>query len=218
MRYLRGSLVIAMLAGLMAPASPAHAQQADASRAPRSSGPLIGAGFDCEDNESPKAGGMNAQACGWMYQLAPAETNLAEDISAYWVQIEIDPGRECAKLIEFDLSLPDDMRVISAAAEKSRRVPKPGSKLVELTVDAEGAAPLPGHLEQDVAVAPGREKVALRAHSYSYRWIGNSRDKVVVAVGVEFTHAALPPDFFYTWSEGIGIGWGSCRPHLIRAA
>lgn len=52
--------------------------------------------------------------------------------------------------------------------------------------------------------------------TYSYRWTGRSRNKIVIALGVQFAYTSVPPDLFTIWSEGQGMGMGSCRPMTIR--
>jgi hypothetical protein len=214
-RPLALSLVL-LLAGASGPS--AGETDPDASRSPRVSGPLLGFPFDCEDNGPADPGETRGQSCTWSYELAPIETDVEHDFSAYWVQMEIEPSKgSCALELIFDLELPDSATLISATHEKNRRIKKNTEQLSRLLVDGGGTAPVPGTIEQDVAVPKGREKIKMRERGYRYRWIGRSRDKVVVAIGLQIAHRSTPPEFFYTTSEGHGMGWGSCRPYIIEA-
>lgn len=213
----RHLLVGLLCAAVSWPAQPAAAQDPDASNPPRVSGPLVGSPLGCEDNGPAAPGEAKGQSCSWLYDLVPAESNLEENFSAYWVQMEIDPGKGwCAKEMSFTMSAPSDGRIVSAAPDRGGRIGKSRLTTTELIVDAEGAAPLPGTVAQDVKPGRGRVTVTMDESVYSYRWRGNSRDKVVLAVGIQMTHAGLPPELFSTWSEGMSFTMGSCRTPSLR--
>lgn len=198
---------------------PVAANDPDASDPPRTSGPLVGLSMPCEDNGPAGPGEAKGQSCSWFYDLAPAETNLGEDFSAYWIQMEIDPGKGwCAKKLTFELSAPSDGRIVSAAPDRGRRIAKGRVTTAELIVDAEGAAPVPGTVAQDVKPGRGRITVKMNEDHYMFRWRGNSPDKVMVAVGVQLSHGRLPPELVYSWQEGVGFATGTCREPTLRAA
>lgn len=214
----RRLLLIGLLCATVSwPAQPAAAQDPDASNPPRVSGPLVGSPFGCEDNGPAAPGEAKGQSCSWLYDLVPAESNPEEDFSAYWVQMEIDPGKGfCAKEMSFRMSAPSGGRIVSAAPDRDRRITKSRLTTTELIVNADGAAPIPGAVAQDVKPGRGRVTVTVNENAYSYRWKGNSRHKVVLAVGIQLTHAGLPPDLFSSWSEGMSFTMGSCRTPTVR--
>lgn len=204
-------------ATVVALGAPALADDPDASNPPRVSGPLVGSPFSCEDNGPPGPGETKGQSCSWMYNLAPAETDAERDFSAYWVQMEIHPGKgQCALMLQFDVQLPDGVELLSASHQKSRRLSKRTDQTSTLVVDGAGAAPLPGRIEQDMLMTSGHEVVRMSDQRYRYRWTGPSKSKIVVAIGLQMAHRSLPPELFAGWSEGQGMGMGSCRPIIIR--
>jgi hypothetical protein len=189
----------------------------DASNNPRTSGPLVGLVTQCPDNGPAARNEAKGQSCAWSYQLAPAESNATEDFSAFWIQMEIDPGAGwCAKEIRFSISAPSDGRIVSGVPSEGGRITKARPEVTELVVDGEGTAPLPGLISQDVYVPEGRTKVSVNGKRYSYAWRGDSREKIVVAIGVQMAHGRVPPDFFYTISESEGGSVGSCGRYLVR--
>jgi len=215
----RSALVSLLCATALLSAGPVSAEDPDASIPPRVSGPLLGIPFECEDNGPAGAHQAKAQTCSWSYDLIPAETNLLEDFFAYWIQIEIDPGKGfCAKEIEFEMTGPNGGRIVSAMPDKSRRVAKRRPAVTELVVDADKAAPFPGTISNDVLYQPGRVSVQLNADRYSFTWRGNSRDKVMVAIGVQMTQPLVVPRIFSFYAESVGVMMGSCRPITIEAA
>jgi hypothetical protein len=106
---------------------------------------------------------------------------------------------------------------VSASAEENRRIDRSSQPIAELIVDGDGSAPVPGTVSQDIMVTEGRERVRMTDHTYSYTWSGSSKSKVMVAIGLQLSYRSVPPEFFYSWSEGQGVGWGSCRPIILRA-
>lgn len=215
-RRLPAVLVVSLL--FVFPASPASANEPDASHAPRTSGPLVGVPWPCEDNGPAEPGEAKGQSCSWAYELAPAETNAGEDFSAFWIQMEIDPGKGwCAKEMRFELTAPTDGRIVSAAPDRGSRITKSSPSTTELVVDGEAAAPVPGTIAQDIGLTSGRTKVEVDEDHYSFVWRGNSRTKVMVAIGVQFAHNRVPPETFYSFSGSEGAAMGSCRTPLLRA-
>jgi hypothetical protein len=213
----RRFILVAVAALVLTAAQPALARDPDASDSPRVSGPLVFLPYECEDNGTPGPHESAAQACGWWYDLAPLDTDPIHDFSAYWLQIELDPAKgQCVFHLEFDMELPESVQIVSASAETDRRITAKTEPVAELVVDGGGTAPVPGVISQDTLVSKGRERVRMTDHTYSYSWSGVSKDKVMVAVGVQLAHTSVPPELFYTWSEGQGVGWGSCRPIIIR--
>jgi hypothetical protein len=212
----RTRLIGVALAVLMVHAAPVSADDPDASKAPRVFGPLIGTPLDCEDDGPPGKGESKGQACGWSYELAPAESNLEEDFYANWIQIEIDPGPGawCAKAIIFRMKTGADARIVSAVPDHSGEAPR--SSVTEFEVDADGAAPVPGTISQDVLPARGKVSVSMDDRHYSYAWEGNSGHKVMVAIGVQLA-SPQPLDFSLEDSETIGMGMGLCHTLIIRA-
>jgi hypothetical protein len=171
----------------------------------------------CEDNGPAGRNEAKGQSCSWEYNLAPADTDLDNDYRVYWFQMEIDPGPGwCAKLLHFDMYVPDESRIVSAVPNESFRVSKSSIETTELIVDANGTAIVPGAIAQDVASAPGKVRVSVEDNRYSYQWRGNSRDKVVVAIGIQLSSPTLPSELITTWSEGEGAGMGSCRIVRVR--
>lgn len=213
-RSLRALLVALFVFGLFNP--PASADGPDASDPPRTSGPLIGVAFPCEDNGPAGRDELNAQACSWTYDLLPAETNLGEDFSAVWVQMEVDPGPGwCADLLTVRMKVPNGMRIASVAPHESGPVRPTAPRVTELVVDAEGAAPVPGAIAQDVAPPSGRVSVAHTARNLTYSWTGHERHKVVVAVGVEIAHTVPLGRFATDWEVGLGAGASTCKAVTI---
>ncbi|HYO60402.1 MAG TPA: hypothetical protein VEU29_00705 [Actinomycetota bacterium] len=211
---MRRTFSLMAAAALWLPAAPAAAAP-DASQPPRTSGPLIGVPLPCEDNGTAGRGEVHGQSCSWSYELAPADTDPARDFSAYWTQIEIDPGKGmCAHRIVFGVELEGDARIVSAAPAKGSRGDAAG--VTQLVVDGDGAAPVPGTIEQDVSVPSGRSKVRVDESSYRYVWTGNSKDKVVIALGVQMSHGRVPPDPETSMSVRTGSGGGSCSPAIAR--
>ena len=204
----RRIVALALVVGLSLAADPAAAAPADASDSPRVSGPLLGSPLGCEDNGPSGPGELRGQSCTWSYELAPAHTNPTEDFSALWTQIEIDPGSGmCAQRIEFEVRLSGGERIVSAAPVTAAAAREAVTGLV---VDAGAAAPVPGRIEQDVAPPPGRVRIEVGDHRYSYTWTGRSRRKVMIAVGIQFSHGRVPPDFWTAMSTSTGSGGGSC--------
>lgn len=156
---------------------------------------------------------MKGQACGWAYQLAPAETDADEDFSAVWIQIEIDPGPGCASLMAFELTLPPGARIVSAVPSsdgRARELPT----TTEIIVDGDGGAPVPGVIAQDIAPESGTVSVSLFKRRFRYVWLGRSRDKIAAAIGVQLAHKAPLDSWFAQWSEMVAMGGGSCRPMM----
>lgn len=206
--------LVVLICLTMWPAPPVTADSTpDASDPPRTSGPLVGSPLGCEDDGPSGPWEFKAQSCSWLYELAPAETNLEKDFAAYWVQMEITPGKGlCAKDLGFNLTRPRGVRIISAVPRHGGRVAEHRSAVTELLVDADGDAPIPGTVSQDVLLAPGRIKVNKSARHYSFRWSGNSPRKVVIAIGIQLAHDRIHPSMFSGWIEGIMFGGGPCRP------
>jgi hypothetical protein len=176
----------------------------------------VGSPFGCEDDGPPEHGGTRSQVCAWSYDLVPAETNATEDFAGYWVQIEVDPAPGwCVYGIHFETTGPDSGRLVSATPEGGKTG---GDTTVELSVDADGAAPVPGTIAQDLSLPKGRVRTKLAPHHFSYVWSGKSRDKVVVALGVQVAYEFPPESLIYMWSEGVGVEFGTCRPTVLRVA
>jgi hypothetical protein len=208
------SVLTALVLLVAVPGAAAAAPVQDASEAPRTSGPLFGSPLDCEDDGPPGPNETRMRTCVWSYDLLPAETNATEDYTGYWIQLEVDPAPGwCVFGVDFDTSGPDDGRIASAAPQPGRTG---GETTVELVVDAEGAAPLPGTIAQDFDLPKGRIRTSLDPHHFAYSWSGRAKDKIVVGTGVQVTHP-LPPSVISTWYEGVGVTFGSCRPMAIAA-
>lgn len=189
----------------------------DASDPPRTEGPLVSLSTPCEDDGPPGPREAKAQTCGWSYSLAPVESDVDEDFSVDWIQMEIDPGKlGCAKELSFYMSAPTGGRIVSASPDHSYRIDKYDNNLASIVVDGDGTAPIPGQVSQDVMPAPGRVTVKMTESSYRYRWTGNSREKVVLAVGVQTSHRMVPPQLIYSQGGGGGFGMGSCKPVVVR--
>ena len=195
----------------------AHSAPADASTPPRTSGPVVGAAIPCEDNGPAGRNEAKGQACSWSYQLLPVDTSASEDFRVYWIQMEIDPGKGmCAHELSFGMTQPEPGAIVSAMPDKDRRIDSYTEEVATFSVDAAGTAPVPAVLEQDVALGKGRISVELDENSYSFRWRGNSKKKVMFAIGVELSNDSGPPDLFYTWEESQGGAMGSCRPLSVQ--
>lgn len=181
----------------------------DASDPPRTSGPLVGTPLPCEDNGNARDGEVRGQACSWSYELA-AHTKATSDYWAYWTQIEIDPGRgTCAKKISFTFEVSGGTQIVSVAPAPGAASPR--RSRTELIVDADGGAPIPGRIEQDVEVPSGRVSVDLVDGRYRYVWRGNARRKVMVAIGLQLANDRVPPELETVISTRTGSGAGSCR-------
>lgn len=212
----RRIILFALVSALLVPAQHAVARDPDASDEPRSSGPLTSTPQECEDNGRAKKHETKGQSCSWSYGLLPADSEPDEDFSAYWFQMELEPAKgECAMQLMFEIGLPDSIRVVSASLEGTQRISERVDNVARLSVDGGGSALVPGTIEQDTMVTVGRESGVMREHGYSYTWTGRSRDKVVLAVGVQLAHRSVPPELIYMTSEGHGAGWGACKPTII---
>ena len=210
-------LLVFSVIGALLPVASLEARNPDASHRPRTSGPLLGYPFDCEDNGRASRGQMKAQACTWSYELIPAELDATNDFSAYWVQMEVDPGGAgwCAKEMFFEANLGGKAEIISATPSRSGRVTKARPLTRTLEVDGGGTAPIPGTVSQKLTSLVGRTSVRQGAHSYTYRWRGNSPHKVVTAIGLQFSRPTVPAEAMATWGEGMGVTTGTCRAQLI---
>lgn len=209
MRYRRavGGLFVAVV-GVYATALPANAAN-DATHAPTHDGPLISGETDCFSSEMPD--GSRTQACSWWFDLVPAETNPLEDYHAYWFQFELDPGpRSCARGLSFYLAPPESARIVSATPAKSRRVGGAAVAVTRLTVDAEGGAPLPASVENELREAPGRLNVRHAPDGYAVRWQGSVADKIVLAVGIQLAGKRIPPEILSRWFEANRADVGPC--------
>jgi hypothetical protein len=165
----------------------------------------------CEDNGPAGPNEFKFQSCGWTYELAPAETNTGEDFTALWVQMEIDPGPECAQMMLFRMKVPKNARVVSGVPDRTGRIRRASAPTTtELVVDGDGAAPLPGTVAQDVAMSSGRAYVEISEREYRYFWIGNASEKVNLAIGVQIAHEVSLDEWFASWSEQVGAGGGTC--------
>lgn len=149
-------------------------------------------------------------SCAWYYELLPIETNVSQDFAALWVQMEIDPGKACVHEIGFEVKAPKEVRLVSAAPAESH-VTDPSIGTARLVVDGDGAAPVPGVIEQDVALAPGFVSAELGEHHYRFLWTGNTRRRVMVAIGVQLADDTIPKSLIQTWSESLRYQWGDCR-------
>lgn len=200
-------LCAAVLAG---PAALAYSQ--DASKEPRFSGPLVASPGPCVRDEAPGKGGMTTfESCSWSYSLVPAESDIDEDFSALWYQLEIDPGRgTCATGIGIEILAPSDGQIVSGIPDRSRRIKRSRVHVSTLTIDGEGSAPLPGTIEQDVVDAPGRVEVEVSSRHYRMEWKGKSRKKVVLAVGVEIAQSSLRPGLASMQSVSEWFEAGNC--------
>lgn len=214
----RLSLVAGLCLALLGATSPVGADDFDASDPPRTSGPLVGSPFGCDDNGPAKPHETRGQACSWAYDLVPAQTNATEDFSAYWVQIEVDPGKHwCVKEVSFKVTAPNHVRIVSAVPARGHRIARAKGMTSRLVVDAEGTAPVPGVVSQGLSTTPGRTTVDVGHRRYSYRWRGNSADKLGVAIGLQLAGQRLSPELFRVWSEGIGFIVGTCSTHVVRS-
>ena len=128
----------------------------EASDGPTSSGPLVRRTVSCDENSDFSTG----WSCSSWFELLPAETNVTEDYSAFWVNlgIEPDPGW-CARSLSFSAEFPSTARVVSVVPGDDARFPRARTMLTELVVDAEGGAPVPGRIEEEARIGAGRVEV-----------------------------------------------------------
>lgn len=130
--------------------------------------------------------------------------------------MEIDPGKGmCAKELHFGMRYPAPGSIVSAMPDADRRISAYTEEVWGFDVEAGGAAPVPGRIEQDVALPKGNISVDVDEHEYSLRWRGNSKKKVMIAIGVQLAGDAAPPELFYTWEESQGGSMGSCSAPVI---
>jgi hypothetical protein len=210
--------LLALVAAIICLLPPtAFAEEPDASTTPRTSGPIVTTTpGECEDNGPAGPQEVKGQSCSWAYQLLPAHTNATEDFLVYWMQMEIDPGTGwCAQRLEFDIEL-SDARIASVTPDKGQRIKQAEVTTTEFVVDGDGSAPVPGTIAQDVQVGKGRTTVSVDEQKYRFTWTGNTKEKVVIAVGVQIAYTRTPPGLFFSVSGGQGMGAGSCRPIIIR--
>ncbi len=207
-------VVLSISSGMGSPVKALQPGDQDASDPPTTTGPLIGANpLGCEDAGEPGPGEVIAQSCSWSYELIPLESNPAEDFGAYWIQMEIHPGKgECAKELIFDVEPPSGGRITSASPDASARVNASKPTVSGLIVDAEGAAPVPGGIHQEVTYGKGNLTVTVSEQKYSFHWVGSSKNKIIVAIGVEIAHEPLLAGAFSLGRERVGFGMGPCRP------
>ena len=211
MKRIRTLFVLLSVGAALLPAQPVGAKGPDASKAPRTSGPLVGSPLGCEDNGPAGRGEFKSQSCAWHYELAPVDQNINRDFGAYWIQMEADPGPGwCAYHLGFALSQPEGARILSVAPRRTTRIEEQRSGTTRLVVDGGGAASLAGSIEQDVLLSPRRIKVEKARDHYRFRWSGKSRDKVVVAIGIELAHSGPVPNL-YSWMNSVSVSAGPCR-------
>lgn len=186
----------------------------DASDPPRTTGPLVNTQVPCEDNDDAGPGGSTMQWCDWFYDLA-LDTSPTEETVVFWTQMEIEPAKGwCATELTFQTDLPEGWKILSASLEKSRRVSKDITK-ARLDVDGGGSGVVPASVEQDISLSSGREIVRMKQDRYSYTWLGKSRKKVMIAVGLELLQPAVEADPFTLWTTGGGGGASTCGAHSL---
>jgi hypothetical protein len=210
----RGLVTSVIVTLLLAPGA-AQAQEPDASRPPRASGPLVSLSQGCEDDGPPESGSFSVQSCWWTYDLVPAESDIDEDFMVHWQQMELQTtGRTCARAIHFQLTIPAGYRIVSTAPAVGRARVRDGQALVALEVDGDGAAPIAGAIEQDVLYGPGRITVNTTGRRFVGKWHGNHRGKVMVAFGVQIARPAVG-DLIASWSLYEGWEIGTCGPRNV---
>lgn len=210
-------LIVLLSVLLLLPAVGVAADGPDASDDPRVSGPLVGVPWPCEDNGPAGPNEAKGQSCSWSYDLIPAETDTGADFSALWIQMEIDPGKGwCAQQMHLELEAPSGSRIVSAVPDRGGRMTKSSPSVSELVVDGDGSAPLPGTIGQDIDLTSGRTKISFDEDHYRFVWRGNSRNKVMVAIGLQFAHSRPPSELFSFYSGSEGAGMGSCRSPAMR--
>ena len=205
----RGLLILAFLWAIT---TPVYGHGTKASDPPHVSGPLIGSQHSCAQHEAPQPSQIVVQSCSWIYRLAPLHTRPSEDYEAYWVQLEIDPGRQtCAGKIVFRLSVPRDARILSTTPNHSSLFRSPRTTALSLEVDANGAAPIPGVIRQTFLQRRRYVRVRSDHHQYVYTWWGRSRQTVMAAIGMELSHDTVPPTLSINWSELRGSRAENCQ-------
>ncbi|MEA2451962.1 MAG: hypothetical protein QOG04_672 [Actinomycetota bacterium] len=188
---------------------------ADVGDEPRTSGPLVSIPSDCNpDSGDPEQ--TVFRTCSWSYTMLPAETDAQEDFSALWLQLEVDPGEgTCLRELRVILKAPSDGRIVSGAPAESGRIDKAAAAVTELSVDGGGTAPVPGTVAQDVDLVPGQVSVNVNDKQYRYVWRGKTKNKMMVAVGVQMAHRAVPPALTYSIGGVVGASMDSCHPVVI---
>jgi hypothetical protein len=181
--------------------------------APTTSGPLVGRSVACEGG-APSPGWF----CSSWYELLPAETNATEDYSVYWVELGVEPspGR-CVRSVSFAAEFPSTARVVSVAPARDQRFRRPRAVTTELVVDAEGGAPVPGHIEEEACMGAGRTKVSWGPRRYSYSWTGRHAGRVYAVLGLEIAGDRIPPHVMSTWADGAGFEVGPCNVGRITS-
>jgi hypothetical protein len=173
----------------------------------------------CEGDEPTGEGEFGGRMCTWRYDLLPAETNAGEDFSAFWLQMEVFSGGECIRAVELELQVPKGVRVVSGAPAKGGRFTRSSvPTTTELIVDAEGTAFVPGTVVQDSAAPAGRVEVAVGARRYRYSWRGNSRDTVMIPLGVQLAHSAVPEPTRGQYSLRGQLEWSWCSLSTISTS
>lgn len=206
-------VAVAVLGVLLISQLPAGASDhPDASDPPRVAGPLIGLSIGCEDNGPARPGEAKGQGCAWRYDLLPLDSKVREDFSAFWIQMEIDPGKHtCAYQMGFEVTGITNGRIISATPARSRTLTNEAPSRTRLEVDGNRAAIIGGTISQRIQLNSGRIAVEKSSNHYSFRWSGASRSKVMAAVGIEVAREGTPPEITYSWSQRQRFGVGACH-------
>lgn len=171
------------------------------------------------DEEPADDGSFGGRMCSWNYTLAPAETNTGEDFSAFWLQTEVFSGGECIRSVSLEFRVPKGVRIVSGAPSESGRFTRSSApKTTELIVDAEGAAPVPGTVVQDSAAPAGRVDVAVGERRYRYTWRGNSRDTIMIPLGIQLAHSAVPEPTRGQYGFRGQLEWSWCSLSTISTS
>jgi hypothetical protein len=214
MRTIRLLICAALLVGAMT-ASSGASQAADAAAEPRTSGPLLGGSGGCQ-KAAAAPGQPTFESCTWSYTLA-ADIDPSADYSALWMQLEIGPPKDaCIVGVKVDIDAPSDGRIVSGVPADNSTISKTTAAVTELSVDGGGSGPMPGTIAQDVTLVRGKVKTKVTDERYSYKWTGKSKTPLMVAIGVQMSHAALPPALTYEQKGGVQAGFSSCEPMIVR--
>jgi hypothetical protein len=204
-RLKRLGLVIGVLISLVP--GLALAQGTDAQTPPETAGPLVPISEQqCQGGQLAVPGfGIVAESevCLWLYRLAPVETNVEDDFTAFWLQYEVIPyGGWCVVDVEVDLRGPDDGRILSTTALRDGKYPTDKKQDLDLVVDGDGTAPIPGSILQKVTAPRGRVTSRTSNNRFTFGWKGASDDPVMFAWGLQTSH---PSPHLLDYSEKLGL-------------
>lgn len=181
----------AVVAGTGWAASPRQMRVRDE---PNVSGPLAADPelHSCQSKKTSANGEVVAvfRICLQWYRLAPqGETDPEKNYGALWIKARAKAKNGwCARRVKLETVLPS-RGTLSKAPRPGKKIElKRGKEMTSsLKVDAQGAAPVAGVVEQSYIVRPGAMRVTFDDDTRVYRmkWEGTSTRAIAFAKGIE---------------------------------